>query len=92
MPSNHSKSWTKKKEEQHRRSFQNPLNVQPATDHTIHQSTNSDHAMDVTQFITAEENVKRKIGRISIMDTRRVAKNYNYKYKKIRGMDNNKNQ
>ena len=81
-----------KKKEQHLRSFQNPLNVPLATDHMIHQNTNLDHAMDVTQFFTAEENVKRKIGSCSIMDTRRVAKNYNYKYKKIRGMDNNKNQ
>ena len=46
------------KEKQHPPSFQNPLNVHPATDHTIHQNTNSDHAMDVIEFITAEENVK----------------------------------
>ena len=29
----------------------------------IHQSTNSDHAMDVIEFTTAEKNVKRNIGR-----------------------------
>ena len=58
IPSDHSNNLTKKKEEQHPRSFQNPLNVQPATDHTIHQNTNSDHATDVTEFITAEKNVK----------------------------------
>ena len=51
------------KEEQHPRSFQNPLNVHPASDHMIHQSTNSDHAMDVIEFTTAEKNVKRNIGR-----------------------------
>ena len=53
-----SNNLTKSKEEQHPRSFQNLLNVHPATDHMIHQSTNSDHAMDVTEFITAEKNVK----------------------------------
>ena len=58
MPLDVSKNLTNKKEEQHPRSFQNPLNVQPATDHMIHQSTNSDHAKDVTEFITAEKNVK----------------------------------
>jgi len=49
---------TSTKEEQHPRSFQNLLNVHPATDHTIHQSINSTHATDVTEFITAEKNVK----------------------------------
>ena len=69
MPSKNSNNSTNMKEEQHPRSFQNPLNVHPATDHTIHQSTNSDHAKDVTEFITAEENVKWNIGRRSRMDT-----------------------
>jgi len=58
MPSQISKILTKWKEEQHPRSFQNLLNVHPATDHTIHQKTNLDHAMDVTLFITVEENAK----------------------------------
>ena len=70
MPSKISKYLTNKKEEQHPRSFQNLLNVHPATDHTIQQSTNLDHAKDVTVFITAEKNVKRNIGRGSSMDTR----------------------
>ena len=73
MPSNVSNGLTKKKEEQHRRSHQNPLNVHPATDHTILQNTNSDHAKDVIEFITAEKNVKRNIGRRREMDTRRCA-------------------
>ena len=60
-------------EEQHPRSFQNPLNVQPAIDHTIHQKTNSDHAKDVTELFTAEENVKWNIGRGSSKDTSRGA-------------------
>ena len=65
---------TKLKEEQHPRSFQNPLNVHCATDHMIHQKTNSDHAKDVIEFITVEKNVKRNIGRGRIgMDTRRHA-------------------
>ena len=41
----------------------------------IHQNTNSDHAMGVIEFITAEKNVKRNIGRGIIMDTRRHATN-----------------
>ena len=53
-----SNNLTKLKGEQNPRSHQNPLNVQPATDHTIHQSTNSDHARDVTEFITVEKNVE----------------------------------
>ena len=61
------------KEEQHPRSHQNLLNVQPATDHMIHQKTNSDHATDATELFTAEKNVKWNIGRTSIMDTRRDA-------------------
>ena len=73
MPSKDSNNLTKLKEEQHPRSFQNPLNVDPATDHTIHQSTNSDHAKDVIEYITAEKNVKRNIGRRREMDTRRCA-------------------
>ena len=65
---------TSKKEEQPPRSFQNPLSVQPATDHTIHQSTNLDHAKDVTEFITVGKNVKWNIGRWRItLDTRRTA-------------------
>ena len=72
MPSNISKNLTNTKEEQHPRSFQNPLNVQPATDHTIHQSTNSMHVTDVTESITAEENAKWNIGRGRVhTDTRR---------------------
>ena len=31
----------------------------------IHQSTNSDHANDATEFITAEIDVKQSIGRRS---------------------------
>jgi len=58
MPSNHSNNLTKWKEEQHPRSHQSPLNVHYATVHTIHQSTNLDHAKDVAEFITAEKNVK----------------------------------
>ena len=58
MPLDDSKDLTKLKEEQHPRSFQNPLNVPLAVDHMIHQSTNSDHAMDVTESITVEKNVK----------------------------------
>ena len=59
VPSKDSNNLTNKKEEQHPRSFQSPLNVHPATDHTIHQNTNSTHAAtDVTESITAEENVK----------------------------------
>ena len=78
MPSKISKSLTNTKEEQHHRSFQSLLNVRPASDHTIHQSTNLDHANDVTSFFTAEENVKRNIGRGRYMDTRRCAiKNQN---------------
>ena len=91
MPSEHSKNLTKWKEEQHPRSFQNPLNVPPATDHTIHQNTNSDHATDATESITAEENVKWNIGRRSSMDTRRSVtkkqnKNLN-KNKKIHALE-----
>ena len=78
MPSKDSNYLTKMKEEQYPRSFQNPLNVHPASDHTIQQKTNSDHAMDVTVFITAEKNVKRNIGRGREMDTSRDAiKNQN---------------
>ena len=73
MPSKYSNNLTKKKEEQHPRSFQNPLNVPLAFDHTIHQKTNSDHAMVVTVFISAEKYVKRNIGRGRYMDTRRCA-------------------
>ena len=73
MPSKDSKILTNSKEEQHPRSLQNPLNVHPASDHTIHQNTNSDHARDVTEFITAEENVKWNIGRRRRMDTSRGA-------------------
>ena len=69
------KCLTNSKEERHPRSFQNPLNVQLATDHMIHQKTNLDHAMDVIESITVEENVKWNIGRGSIMDTRRDVKN-----------------
>ena len=66
---------TQTKEEHHPRSFQNPSNVHPATDHMIHQNTNLDHAMDATECITVEENVKRNIGRGRIgMGTRRTAK------------------
>ena len=69
-----SNNLTKKKEEQHPRSFQSPLNVQPATDHTIQQSTNSGHATDVIEFITVEENVKWDTGRGRVNgDTRRTA-------------------
>jgi len=53
-----SNNLTNMKEEQHPRSHQSPLNVHSATDHTIHQKTNLDHARDVIEFITAEENVK----------------------------------
>ena len=63
VPSKSSKILTNLKEKHHPRSFQNPLNAQTATDHTIHQSTNLDHAMDVIESTTAEENVKRNIGR-----------------------------
>ena len=63
LPSKSSKILTNLKEKHHPRSFQNPLNAQTATDHTIHQSTNLDHAMDVIESTTAEENVKRNIGR-----------------------------
>ena len=49
-PSKDSNNLTKLKEEQHLRSFQNLLNVHPATctDHTIHQSPNSTHAKDMS--------------------------------------------
>ena len=67
-------SLTKKKEEQHPRSHQNPSNVQPATDHMIHQSTNSDHVQNVIEFITAEKNAKRNTGRWRVNgDTKRTA-------------------
>ena len=44
------------------------LNVHPATDHTIHQKTNFDHATDVTSFITVEKNVtcETSLGRRNI--------------------------
>ena len=58
MPSKDSNNLTNLKEEQQPRLFQNPLNVHFATDHTIHQSTNSLHAIDVTELITVEKNVK----------------------------------
>jgi len=54
-------SLTKKKEEQHPRSHQNPSNVQPATDHMIHQSTNSDHVQNVIEFITAVKHWKKEL-------------------------------
>ena len=73
MPSKDSNNLTKSKEEQHPRSFQNPLNVHPASDRTIHQSTNSDHAQNVTEFITVEENVKWNIGKRSSMGTNEYA-------------------
>ena len=54
--------------------------MHPATDHTIHQKTNSDHATDATEFITAEENVKWNIGRGRVgVDTRRTATKCKYK-------------
>jgi len=69
---------TNKKEEQHPHSFQNPLNVHPVTDHTIHQSTNSDHANVATESITVEKNVKRNIGSWREMDiSRDVTKKQN---------------
>ena len=78
MPSKDSKNLTKLKEEQHPRSHQNPLNVQTATDHMIHQSTNLDHANDVTESITVEKNVKRNIGSWREMDiSRDVTKKQN---------------
>jgi len=58
IPSKDSKALTNTKEEQHRRSFQHPLNVHPATDRMIHWNTNSDHAQDVAESFTAEENAK----------------------------------
>ena len=39
-------------------SHQNPLSVQPATDHMIHQNTNSGHVKDTNEFTTAEETAK----------------------------------
>ena len=54
------------KEEQHPPSHQSPLNVRRATDHMIHQNTNSGHVKDANEFTTAEETVeetaKKNIG------------------------------
>ena len=64
-------------EEQHPCSFQNSFEC--ATCYwpdMIHQSTNSDHATDVTEFITVEKNVKEwNIGRKSWMDTKKSCAN-----------------
>ena len=70
MPSKESKKLTKKKEEQHPPSHQHPLNVPLATDHMICWKTNSDHANNVPVSFTAEENVKRNIGRERGMGTK----------------------
>ena len=75
MPSKDSNNLTNTKEERHPRSFQNPLNVALATNHTIHQSTNSDHAKDATELFTAEENAQVKHWKERITDTKRTANN-----------------
>ena len=73
MPSKYSNNLTKQKEEQHPRSFQNPLNVLNAIDHMTRQNKNSDRVQDVTECITVEKNVKSSIGRGRIgMDTRKI--------------------
>lgn len=51
-------------------SFQNLLNVHPATNHTV--STNSADARDVAVFFTVEKNAKRTTGR----NTRRCVSDY----------------
>ena len=60
--------------------------MHPATDHMIHQSTTLGHAKDVTESITAEENVKWNIGRGGEEWTQAVLqqKSKNNKYKKIK--------